>query len=53
MKTTEPCPNYEEISPITNVTPSAGENVDEIDTVDNQAYAPIENKQLSQSVIYH
>ena len=39
-QTTEPCPNYEEISPATNATQSAGD-VDDIDIVDNQAYAPI------------
>ena len=38
-QTTESCPTYEEISPATNATPSA--DVDDIDTVDNQAYAPI------------
>ena len=40
-QTTEPCPTYEEISPATNTTPSAGEDINDIDIVDNQAYAPI------------
>ena len=36
---TEPCPTYEEISPVINTSSSA--EVNNIDIVDNQAYTPI------------